>query len=207
MNTAPESEYTQAEAYEPMEAAVADAVEALSNFPGFGQRSWSELPCSRNGVDDSDYTSIEITYQFSSENSESELVRQGYVDELRDYWTSLGYEITSDESKERASGRIDHDLVAKRDDGITLWYSVWDISALIIQSGCVPVSDASEIEYIAPSGGIEPGGEGDLVAKDEDYFPDGIPTDEAAAVDPFANTQAAASSAQFDSPANYEGLL
>jgi hypothetical protein len=202
LDTPPESKYTQAEAYAPMEAVAAETVASLPDFPGFEQRSWGEMPCSHNGIDDPDYTNIEIRYDFSAETSGTDQVRNEFVDLLREYWTSQGYEIVTDESTTRGD-RLDHDIVAERDDGITLWYRVAGYAGLMIQSGCVPVSDKSEIEYIPPTGGIEPGGEGDKLSQ---YFPDGIPTDQAAAVDPFAGTPATGPR-PFDSPDSYDGLI
>ncbi|WP_155830292.1 hypothetical protein [Glycomyces tenuis] len=201
LNQPPQTEYTQAEAYAPMEAVAAEAVESLTDFPGFEQRSWGEMPCSHNGIDDPDYTNIEIDYSFSLEVSETDQIREDYVEELREYWTAQGYEITRDEES-TYDDRLDRNLVVRTDDGITLWYRVAGYVGLVIQSGCVPVSDLSEIEYVPPIGGIEPGGEGDKLDR---YFPDGIPTDQAAAVDPFANTQAGP--APFDSPGSYDNLL
>lgn len=205
MDTPPESEYTQAEVYAPMEAAIAEAAEMLPDFAGFASRRWSESPCSHNGLDDPDYTNVEISYALPSDFQESELVRTQYVDVLREHWTALGYEIRTDQSDELEDGRVDHDLTATREDGIDLWYQVWWKVNLIVSSGCVPVSDNADIEYIAPAGGIEPGGRGDLVA--EEYFPDGIPTDQAAAIDPFAGTPAATGPVPFDSPDSYDGLI
>lgn len=203
MDTPPESEYTQAEAYAPMEQAVTDAVESLPDFPGFEQRSWAELPCSHNGVDDPDYTNIEIRYRFSDADSESQQVRTEYVDILREYWSSQGYSITTDEPDELAE-RTDYDLVAEREDGISLWYRVWGRAGLLVQSGCVPVSDVSEIEYIPPMGGIEPGGEHDLV---DEYFPDGIPAEGEStdAIAPFE--ESSTSMVAFGSPADYGDQL
>lgn len=203
MNSPPESEYTQAEAYAPMEAAAADAVAALPEFPGFESRGWYEMPCSHDGSDDPDYTNIEIAYEFSIEHSESDLVRERYVEVLRDHWTSQGYGIITDEETVRG-GRVDRDLLVERDDGIVLWYRVVGVVVLTIQSSCVPVSDRGDIEYIPPTGGIEPGGEGDLVG---DYFPDGVPTDQAAAVEPFAAARAASGPVPFESPDSYEGQI
>ncbi|SRR5690606_31015081 len=190
MSTPPESVYTQAEVYEPMEGAVAEAVAVLPDFPGFEQRNWAELPCSHNGKNDPDYTNVEIRYGFSIEDSESELVRGRYVELLRRHWISLEYEITYEETEEMADGRIDQNLAVRRDDGITLWYRVWGGVDLLVQSGCVPVSDLSEFEYVPPAGGIEPGGENDLVGE---YFPDSIPTAEEStdAIAPFGEGQAA----------------
>jgi hypothetical protein len=190
MDSPPESQYTQAEAYAPMEAAAAEAVAALSDFPGFEQRLWAELPCSRNGVDDPDFTNIEIEYRFSLPDSASPLVRETYVDALRELWTSLGYELTLDEATELAD-RTDYSLAATREDGISLWYWVSGYVVLRIQSGCVPVSDHADIEYVPPTGGVEPGGEHDIVGE---YFPEGVPTAHEAV-------------APFESPESYEGDL
>jgi hypothetical protein len=203
LNQPPESEYTQAEAYAPMEAAVAESIAVLPDFPGFGWREWYELPCSHNGVDDPNYTMIEIAYNFSEEDSGSDLVREDYVAAFREYWESQGYEITADRETP-LEARVDRSLVAEREDGISLWYAVGRIAGLIVQSGCVPVSDPSEIEYIPPAGGIEPGSNQDSV---ERYFPDGVPADQAAAIDPFTGMQAASQVVPFDSPDSYEGQI
>ncbi|GAB3236676.1 hypothetical protein GCM10027447_35170 [Glycomyces halotolerans] len=172
MSRPPESDYTQAEAYAPMERAVGDTIASLPDFPGFTFRRWHELPCSHNGVDDPDYTSIEITYAFSEETSSEPMVRETYTDLLREHWTKLGYKIIWDDRTELDNGRVDRELQAERDDDIDLWYSVAGIVTLKVQSGCVPKSGPGEIEYIPPAGGVEPGGDGDAV---DEYFPDGIP--------------------------------
>lgn len=181
----PESEYTQAEAYTPMEQAVVDTIAVLPDFPGFTFRGWYELPCSHNSVDDHDYTNIEISYNFSEELSEDSKIREQYVDVLREHWGELEYTTRTDEGDDAGF----YDLSVEREDGIALWYKVWGIAGLVVQSGCVPVSDKSEIEYIPPAGGIEPGSDGDGV---EEYFPDGIPTEETndEAIAPFDHTTA-----------------
>jgi hypothetical protein len=117
-------------------------------------------------------------------------VREQYVDALREYWTGQGYTITTDDAVEGPE-RTDRNLVAVRDDGISLWYAVGGYVGLFIGSGCVPVSDKSEIEYIPPTGGIEPGGKGDNVGE---YFPEGIPTSREAV-------------APFESPETFDGQL
>lgn len=184
----PESAYTQAEAYVPMEAAVADLVEALPDFPGFEQRSWAELPCAHNGMQIPDYTNVELRYRFSVPDSETELIRERYPDLLRTRWADRGLEITVDAATDLGH-RIDRELVAVRGDGIKLWFSVARYAAVMVQSGPVPISDATEIEYLPPAGGIVPGGTGDKVGR---YFPEGIPAEPAA---------------PFESPEHYEDDL
>lgn len=191
MDTPPESEYTQAEVYAPAEAAVAELVEALPDFPGFEKRSWAQMPCSHNGVDDPDFTQVEIRYMFTAEDSATPLVNEQYVDVLRERWTSLGYEITRDDTVEGENGAY-RDLMTVTDKGVSLWYSAAYIATLNVSfGGCVRVSEPGEFEYIPPSGGIEPGGPNDGVDR---YFPEGIP-DTREAVNPF------------ESPDSYEGDL
>jgi hypothetical protein len=182
-NEPPESSYTQAEAYAPMERGVADIVSVLPDFPGFVARSWDENPCSHEGIDDDRYTDIEITYAFGREHAQDSLIREVYVDVLRDHWRQLGYEIYLDETNSGGS-RTDRSIAARRDDGVSFWYRAWGRTTLIVQSGCVPRSDKSEIDYIPPAGGVVPGGEGDGVNR---YFPDGIPVEDGSpsAIDPF----------------------
>ncbi|GAA2269203.1 hypothetical protein GCM10009853_023370 [Glycomyces scopariae] len=203
MDQPPESTYTQAESYAPMEAAVADSIAELPDFPGFGSRTWHQGPCSHNGVDDPDYTNVEIWYDLSTENSQSELVREVYVAVLRDAWESLGYEITADDT-DQLEDRVDRLLSAQRGDGISITYAVGRYAGFIVNSGCVPVSDPDEIEYLPPVGGVEPGSDKDNV---ERYFPDGIPTDQAAAVDPFAGMQAFGASIPFQPASSYDDQL
>jgi hypothetical protein len=185
----PAPAYTQAEAYAPMEAAVADLVAALLGFPGFERRLWAKTPCSHDGTDDPRYTNVEIEYRFSQEDSRRSEVREHYADVLRDHWAGLGYEIIADRSI-AARDRTDRDLIAFRPaDRVKLWYSVAYYVSIRIRSGCVPVSDLSEIAYVPPVGGIVPGGVKDQVGR---YFPDGIPVEP---TDPF------------DSPDSYDDAL
>ncbi|SDD97129.1 hypothetical protein [Glycomyces harbinensis] len=189
MESPPESVYTQAESYAPAEGAVADLVAALPDFPGFAKRSWAELPCTRAGVEDPDYTNVELRYQFSAEDSATPLVNERYVDLLREHWRGLGHEIIRDDTTELDDATY-RDLTAVREDGITLWYSAAHLATLMVQSGCVPRSDPSEIPYVPPSGGIRPGGKGDGVGE---YFPEGIP--------------AARPANPFDAPDTYDDQL
>jgi hypothetical protein len=189
METPPERRYTQAESYAPAEAAVADLVAALPDFPGFARRSWAELPCTRAGVEDPARTNVEVRYQFSVQDSGSALVNERYVALLRRHWTALGHRIVRDDAMPFSD--ITHrDLAAVREDGITVWYAAAHIATVMVQSGCVPRSDPADIPYIPPSGGIRPGGRGDNVGE---YFPEGIPA--ARPADPF------------DAPDTYEDQL
>ena len=180
----PDTEYDQAGAYGPMEQAVREAVRVLPDFPGFVARGWHELPCSHNGIYDPDYTNIEIRYSFGRELSDDPMIRGEYIDVLRDHWEEQGYAVRTDDG----DGAGSYNLSVTREDGISLWYKVWGIVSLVVQSGCVPVCDVSGIEYIPPAGGIEPGSDGDGV---KDYFPEGIPSGKtsADAIAPFGETQ------------------
>lgn len=191
MDTPPESEYKQAEVYAPAEAAVADLVNVLPDFPGFANRSWGEIPCSHNGVDDPNYTSVEIRYQFSAEDSATPLVNEEYVNLLREHWTSLGYEIARDDATEGDGGTY-RDIKTVTDNGVSIWYSAAYLATFMVSfGGCVPVSDKGEIEYLPPAGGITPGSDGDRVGN---YFPEGIPTSHEAV-------------APFDSPEHFDDQL
>lgn len=159
----PEAVYTEAEAFAPMEAEVADIVASLPDFPGFYTRSWNEMVCSHNGIDNGDYVNIEIRYGFADADAATGTVRNTYVSKLRERWTDLGYEIRRDEAS--GTGK-DYSLEARRDDGINLWYSVATKVTLYVQSGCVPKSDPSEIEYIAPTGGVDAGSQRDNIRID-----------------------------------------
>ena len=183
MDHPPEPRYTQAGAYAPMEAALADAVAALPDFPGFKERIWSEVPPTHDGVLVPGYTIVEITYVFSQPDSRTPLVREAYAQALRGHWSAIGWPIIRDAVSQKAD-RTDRSLVAVREDGIALWFWASGSVVLRAQSGPVPVSAPSEIEYVPPAGGIARGGRYDKVAK---YFPDGVPADEA--VDPFGSSE------------------
>ena len=131
-------------------------------------------------------------------------MREQYVEFLREHWETLGYELTDDTEKTGNDGRVDRNIAIELDGGITVWYRVWGYALFTIQSGCVPVSDAGDIEYLPPAGGIEPGGEGDGVDR---YFPDGIPSTEESpdALAPFEGGQETTTS--FGSPSTYGGRL
>jgi hypothetical protein len=180
----PETAYNEAEAFAPMEAEVADTIAVLPEFPGFDSRSWNELPCSHNGIDDSDYVNIEIRYGFDDADSATPLVRETFVDVLRERWTELGYDIHRDEPS--ATGKY-YALEARRDDGINLWYRVATGVTLLVQSGCVPKSDPGEIQYLPPAGGLVPGSEWDTIDIDGVQGLPEAPSEEA--VSPFSESE------------------
>lgn len=159
----PETVYTEAEAFAPMEAEVAEIAASLPDFPGFYTRSWNEMPCSHDGIDDEDYVNIEIRYGFDDADSATSNVRDTYVSKLRERWTDLGYDIHRDEPSPTGKN---YSLEARRDDGINLWYSVATKVTLYVQSGCVTRSDPSEIAYIAPTGGVDAGSQRDNIRID-----------------------------------------
>ncbi|MQM25293.1 hypothetical protein [Glycomyces albidus] len=164
----------QAEMYAPMEAAVAEAVEALPDFPGFASRTWHELPCGHGDGGDPGHVGIEISYMFAEPLWGDPLVRETYAAALRGQWEADGYDVHRDDEVALASGRVDRNVEALREDGLNLWYRVSGVVGLVVQSGCVERSEPGEIAYVPPAGGVTPGGEGDLVGE---YFPDGIPVE------------------------------
>lgn len=160
MNEEPESKYTEAEVFAPMEAEVAAIIEVLPEFPGFNSRIWNETPCYKDGDYTEERVGVEITYSFDAVMSADTLTRETYVEVLRERWTEQRYEITWDESSE--TGKF-YNLEARREDGIKLWYAVATGTSLTVQSGCVPASDHSDIQYIPPSGSIVPGSSHDIM--------------------------------------------
>ncbi|MFG3341730.1 hypothetical protein [Glycomyces sp. NPDC048151] len=168
----PESIYTQAEAYEAMEAAAAETAGTLPDFPGFEGRLWLDHPCSHDGVEDPDYVSVELEYAFSEADAQTPLVREQYADALLEQWEAAGYEILLDDERV-SSERTDRSIIAydeKRE--LEYLYRVAYTVTLVVTSGCMPVSEPADFTYVPPLGGVEPGGEHDNVG---DFFPDGIP--------------------------------
>jgi hypothetical protein len=161
---------TQAEVYAPMEAAAAGAVAALPDFPGFASRTWHEVPCEH--ADEPGHVGVEISYMFAEPLWGDPLVRERYAEALRGQWEADGLDVHRDDSVVLASGRTDRNVEALTADGFNLWYRVSGVVGLVVQSGCVRRSEKDEIEYVPPTGGIAPGGPGDLVGG---YFPEGIP--------------------------------
>jgi hypothetical protein len=166
MDEEPEPKYTQAEVIPVMEAEVTAITAQLPDFPGFSSRSWRETTCRKDGAYTEDRVGMEIDYRVTDGNTVDSIARKTYVDTLRELWTEQGYEITWDETSSDGEW---FELEARRDDGITLWYSVAHAVSLKVQSGCVPASSHSEIQYIPPSGGVIPGSQDDIMddLKDE----------------------------------------
>lgn len=178
----PEREFDQSTAWQRLEAAAAEAIADLPDFPGFEVRVMLFHACEHQGVVNEDYISLELTYQFSEETSRDPLVREAYLELLRQRWRSAGYDIHRD--KASGTGR-DHSLEARRSDGINYWYSVAPLTALIVQSGCVKaVDDWEPAACPAPLGGVT--GDNDRARKHCAGFPDDIEYD-TDAIDPFAS--------------------
>jgi hypothetical protein len=180
----PERDFDQSTAWELLEAAAAEAIADLPNFPGFYQRGMNPLECSHAGAVDGEYINLELSYRFSVEDSGTELTRSDYLDLLRDRWSEAGYDIHRD----RPSGTgKDHSLEARRPDGINYWYDVSGYVSLKVQSGCIKAVEGGD--YIpdcpTPLGGVTR--ENDLASKYcsdiNTVYPEESPTE---AIDPFA---------------------
>ncbi|MFC4334043.1 hypothetical protein [Salininema proteolyticum] len=189
--------YTQAEALPLMEEEAAAAVEAIPDFPGFSGRGWRASTSDVNNEFKDGYTDLEISYMFDREVGHTQPVREELGKLLRDHWEERGYEIHGEKSQEDDRfGTTDYSVMATRSDGINLWFRVLDRVSLKISYRGAKESEPGEVPYIAPVGGIDPGGEKDVV---DDFFPDGIPEDQANRApvrDPFA-----------EEDVDYEGTL
>lgn len=193
--TLPEREFDNHEVYPIMEQLVADAVAVFPDFPGFEKREGSRHGCpDYKGNEIEGWVSIELNYTFDIPTSETEQVREQYTDLLREAWTDAGYQINWDEASPNGS---QYNLEASRSDGITLWWRVWGLTVLTIQSGCVPIGGGDEKPaYIPPAGGVPLDAEHDPFGNslDPTVYGDAESSEEStdeAAVDPFDNPVAA----------------
>jgi hypothetical protein len=193
--TLPEREFDNHEVYPIMEQLVADAVAVLPDFPGFAERRGDLQECADSqGNEIEGWVSIELNYAFDEPTSLTEQVREEYTDILREAWSEAGYQINRDEASPDES---QYNLEVSRSDGVTLWWRVWGLTVLTIQSGCVPIGDGIEKpDYIPPAGGVPLDAEHDPFGNYldpstyADSEPSGETTDEAA-VDPFEDPVAA----------------
>lgn len=180
----PEREFDQSEAWDRMEAAVAESVEGLTDFPGFEVRMLTTSGCSHNGKTDEDYVNLELTYQFSAEDSATTLVHETYVGEFREQWTEAGYDIHRDET--RGSDYLHHIIEARRPDGINYWYTAANLATLVVQSGCVKKAGVWPSSCPEPIGGVT-----DDRAPQAECNDIGESSEGTDAVAPFEGTQAA----------------
>ncbi len=186
--TPPKREFDQSTAWHQLEAAAAEAIADLPDFPGFEVRVMLFHACEHQGVVDEDYVNMELAYQFSEESSKDPLARETYLELLRLRWQEAGYDVHRDEAS--GTGR-DHSLEARRPDGINYWYSVAPLTALIVQSGCIKAVEGWDATPCPPPlGGVLP--ENDRASKHCAGYPDDVEyaTD---AIDPFASGSASPS--------------
>lgn len=182
----PEREFDQSEAWTRLEAAAAEAIEGLPEFPGFEVRTLMIMGCGERDQYEEQWTSLELSYQFSEDISADPLVRETYLELLRDKWTEAGYEIHRDS---QTDGEPPHyALEARRPDGINYWYWAAGYSGLSIQSGCVKSVENWEPECPEPLGGVT--AENDRAAM-KHCTPEESPTEETDALAPFEGTPAA----------------
>lgn len=182
----PERDFDQSEAYQIMEDAFQENIEYLDDFPGFESRGYSTSVCENPDRSETGFVRIEITYRFSSEDSDSDLVRHDYFEALEKAWDEAGYDIHRVDISD--DGEV-KDVEARRPDGVNYWFRVWDRVVLTIQSGCVRETGIDE-PYIPPVGDVPP--ENDRThAEQRGHDPDAEDTpteDESAdAINPFAN--------------------
>ena len=177
----PERDFDQTEAYQIVHDGFYDNLEHMENFPGFDLRQFSRSDCEHPDGSSTGFVRMEITYVFSSEDSDTELVRDDYFEALKEAWDDAGYDVHRDDV--RAGGERKN-LEARRDDGVNYWDRVWDRVALTIQSGCVRETDIDD-QYIPPIGDVSPRDDQMRKFKDSDDGPTDDESEEA--INPFAN--------------------
>ena len=152
----PDRGFSDVEAIEMMEDYVHEVIDQLPDFPGFERRSYLSTACQRasDGGTDDGYHNIEIVYDFSSDDSKSDLIRHTYREEIRQYFDDQGLELHHDEAKgDEPDTR--YSMAARNEDGINFWARFWPTAHFIIQSGCIEKSGELP-EYIPPAGDVSP---------------------------------------------------
>lgn len=215
----PERDFDQSTAWERLEAAAAEAITELPEFPGFFERSMLKLECSHGGEANEEYINLELAYRFSKEDSESDLTRATYLDLFRAKWSEAGYDVHKDQPS--GTGKF-HTLEALRPDGINYWYDVSGYVVLKVQSGCIKAIEGGDYNPDCPTplGGVTR--ENDHASKYCSNIDTVYPGEEIAseAVDPFATPSGESSSTpagmvpwarepdpRETGPTSYEGLL
>ena len=131
----PEREFDQSTAWQRLEDAAAEAIAELPDFPGFEVRTMMVTNCQEYGETGDEYVQLDLTYKFSEEISQNPLVRETYVDLLREQWNASDYDIHRDE--QRGDDPPYYSIEAARPDGINYWYWAAGLVVLHIQSGCI----------------------------------------------------------------------
>lgn len=207
----PERSFDESTAFLLLDAAAAEAVDGLPDFPGFERRTMMRLECTHDGETDEEYVNLELSYEFSETVSEDPLVRETYLDLLRTKWEESGYDIHRDQPS--GTGKH-HSLEARRPDGVNYWYRVVDLVVLKVQSGCIKATGGFP-DCPVPLGGVtRENDQANSYCNDVDtVYPGEETTSEAVA--PFQGPGTApvpfqatpASRQDFDGPPDYEGLL
>ena len=177
----PERDFDQTEAYQIVHDGFYDNLEHMADFPGFEFRRYSISECEHPDGSSTGFVRMEMAYVFSSEDSDTELVRDDYFEALKEAWNGAGYEIHRDDVRHGGERK---NLEARRDDGVNYRYRVWDRVALYIQSGCVRETDIDE-PYFPPIGDVSPRDDQMHKFKDSDDGPSDDESEEA--INPFAN--------------------
>lgn len=177
----PERDFDQTEAYQILHDAFYENIEFLDDFPGFDLRQYSKSECEHSDGSSTGFVRMEITYVFSSEDSDTELVRDSYFETFKEAWNNEDYDV----HREDVLGDNEvKDLEARRPDGVNYWFRVWDRVALTIQSGCIRATDIDE-PYIPPIGDVSPKNDQMHKFKNSDNTPSDDESEEA--INPFAN--------------------
>ncbi|THV40636.1 hypothetical protein [Glycomyces buryatensis] len=186
----PEREFDQTTAWQRLEDAAAEAIADLPDFPGFDVRTMMVTNCEQYGENGTEYVQLDLTYKFSEEVSQDQLVRETYVDLLREKWNASEYNVHRDE--QRGEDPPYYSIEAQRPDGINYWYWAAGYVVFHIQSGCIKATeDGGNPPCPLPLGGVTR--ENDRATKFCDSIGMVYPGEEesADAIAPFEGTQPA----------------
>ncbi|QSB06099.1 hypothetical protein [Natronoglycomyces albus] len=148
------SDYNQTEAIPVMESLVAEAIEPLPDFPGFGERVWGISGCygGLKGLDEhKEFVELKLTYYLVAEDWDEASKREGYAEVLREHWNDLGYEVDVDRTD--GTGEFSR-LGLTRDDGLAIAFFAGGKVGFEVYTGCIDRTD--EMHYVPPVGGVAP---------------------------------------------------
>lgn len=140
----PPREFDTTEGWDRIDSAITDSLPAFEQVDGFAGLGTPEhldpdTECYGGAAWDETWVEFRQSYRLAREASVLESPWVDYLDNLREQWTALGWEITREESRISATGDEEYfTLAAVRDDGVTVTYRVDNGGAeLEAATGCI----------------------------------------------------------------------